>query len=169
MAGVGGVRRGGGRARAPREHVAGLPGTEKTQKHIQCLHAVVPVLSLTHPPTHDAQQWHVKYAFKDTPQGLIDENAVYYAEILPGARMNIAYKIKGRFPPTIYFSWQVRASLCFALLCFALLRLPMRTGAHSRMYMGTPMCVRIHSTTHRCTTPSSQARPRRAPRTTSSR
>lgn len=29
-------------------------------------------------------QWQVKYAFKDTPQGLIDPNAVYYAQV--GAR-----------------------------------------------------------------------------------
>ena len=53
------------------------------------------------------QQWHVKFGFNYTSQGLIDPNAVYYAEILAGPRSGLAYKIKGRFPPAIYFSWQV--------------------------------------------------------------
>lgn len=60
------------------------------------------MLLLTH------TQWHVKFAFNFTSQGLIDPNAVYYAEILSGPRSGLAYKIKGRFPPAIYFSWQVR-------------------------------------------------------------
>jgi hypothetical protein len=83
---------------------------------------------LIHPPPHTRThkfpphkpprtQWHVKYAFQYTAQGLIDPHATYWAEILPGATMNIAYKIKGRFPPTVYFSWQVRCCRFAVFLC----------------------------------------------------
>lgn len=63
---------------------------------------------ITHPPYTQNTQWHVKFAFNYTSQGLIDPNAVYYAELLSGPMTGRAYKIKGRFPPSIYFSWQVR-------------------------------------------------------------
>lgn len=64
-------------------------------------------------PSKKHAQWHVKFGFNFTSQGLIDPNAIYYAELLSGPMMGRAYKIKGRFPPTIYFSWQVgrRASV----------------------------------------------------------
>lgn len=61
--------------------------------------------------TSPACQWHVKFAFNYTSQGLIDPMASYFAEIITGARAGIAYKIKGRFPPAMYFSWQVYNSL----------------------------------------------------------
>ena len=64
-------------------------------------------LNLRAPPLNLHTQWHVKFSFNYTSQGLIDPNAVYYAELLAGPRSGLAYKIKGRFPPAIYFSWQV--------------------------------------------------------------
>lgn len=77
------------------------------------------LLTISHSPQpHTHAQWHVKYAYRYTPQGLIDPNAVYWAEIISGAGMGIAYKIKGRFPPTVYFSWQVRRCvLVVVVLC----------------------------------------------------
>eukprot|EP00624_Nannochloropsis_granulata_P006483 evm.model.NODE_48581_length_41596_cov_62.772526.6 len=41
-------------------------------------------------------QWHVKFAFNYTSQGLIEPQACYFAEIITGASAGIAYKIKGR-------------------------------------------------------------------------
>ncbi|GAB5034909.1 Hypothetical protein NocV09_02200650 [Nannochloropsis oceanica] len=68
--------------------------------------------SRIHPgSTSPACQWHVKFAFNYTSQGLIEPQASYFAEIITGASAGIAYKIKGRFPPALYFSWQVYNSL----------------------------------------------------------
>jgi hypothetical protein len=50
----------------------------------------------------------VKYAFKYTPQGLIDPNAVYFAQLLPGPGANMTFRIRGRYPAVRYFSFQVR-------------------------------------------------------------
>lgn len=40
-------------------------------------------------------------------QGLIDPNAVYYAQILMPLADDGVYKITGPFPPVRYFSFQV--------------------------------------------------------------
>ncbi|TFJ85052.1 hypothetical protein NSK_003476 [Nannochloropsis salina CCMP1776] len=54
--------------------------------------------------------WHAKYAINYTHFGLIDPNAVYWGQLVRGSGANVAYKMKGRFPKSIYFSWQVYAS-----------------------------------------------------------
>jgi hypothetical protein len=41
-------------------------------------------------------------------QGLIDPEAVYFAQILPRINEKGVYKITGPFPPVRYFSFQVR-------------------------------------------------------------
>ena len=45
-----------------------------------------------------------------TAFGLIDPNAVYWGQLVRGSGANVAYKLKGKFPKTIYFSYQVYAS-----------------------------------------------------------
>jgi len=64
------------------------------EKKRDCLHQY----HLTHTRiqhTH-TKQWHVKFAFNYTSQGLIDPMASYFAEIITGASAGIAYKIKGK-------------------------------------------------------------------------
>ncbi|GAB5034270.1 Hypothetical protein NocV09_01800460 [Nannochloropsis oceanica] len=54
--------------------------------------------------------FHAKYAMNYTAFGLIDPNAVYWGQLVRGSGANVAYKFKGKFPKSIYFSYQVYAS-----------------------------------------------------------
>ena len=54
--------------------------------------------------------WHITYSWSETPQGLIDSNAVYWAQLLPPREQDgghTIYRIRGRFHPARYWSFQI--------------------------------------------------------------
>lgn len=109
----------------------GLRGAPKSRKDTLLSSSLPTSTSLVYPTSPNYEEnakilqsqywtechWQITYSWSETPQGLIDSNAVYWAQLLPVRQQDAGhtiYRIRGRFHASRYWSFQVYEGLAGA-------------------------------------------------------